>query len=34
MQLQEISRYLEAKYPLHLQESYDNSGLIYGNPQL
>jgi len=34
MQLQEISRYLEAKYPLHLQESYDNSGLIYGNPTL
>lgn len=33
MQLQKISRYLEAKYPLHLQESYDNSGLIYGHPE-
>ena len=32
MQLQEITRFLEAKYPLQLQESYDNAGLIYGRP--
>jgi dinuclear metal center YbgI/SA1388 family protein len=34
MQLKDISRFLEAKYPLQLQESYDNSGLIYGSPAL
>jgi putative NIF3 family GTP cyclohydrolase 1 type 2 len=30
MKLQEITRFLEAKFPLQLQESYDNAGLIYG----
>jgi len=30
MQLLEICRFLEAKFPLQLQESYDNAGLIYG----
>jgi dinuclear metal center YbgI/SA1388 family protein len=34
MQLQDISRFLEAQYPLQLQESYDNAGLIYGRPNL
>lgn len=34
MQLKDISRFLEAKYPLQLQESYDNAGLIYGSPAL
>ena len=33
MQLHHISRFLEAKYPLTLQESYDNAGLIYGRPE-
>ena len=33
MQLQEICRYLEAKFPLQLQESYDNAGLIYGHSE-
>lgn len=32
MKLQEITRFLEQIAPLHLQESYDNSGLITGNP--
>jgi len=31
MQLKEICRFLESKYPLQLQESYDNAGLIYGH---
>ncbi len=31
MYLYEICQYLEAKYPLNLQESYDNSGLLYGH---
>ena len=30
MKLQEITSFLEAKFPLQLQESYDNAGLIYG----
>ena len=30
MQIQDITNFLEAKFPLQLQESYDNSGLIYG----
>jgi len=30
MQLIEITNYLESIAPLHLQESYDNSGLITG----
>ena len=30
MQIQDITHFLEAKFPLQLQESYDNSGLIYG----
>ena len=34
MQLQDISRFFEAHYPLQLQESYDNAGLIYGRPNL
>ena len=29
--LKEITQYFEALAPLNLQESYDNSGLIYGN---
>lgn len=33
MQLQEICRFLEAKFPLQLQESYDNAGLIYGHSE-
>ena len=33
MQLHHISRFLEATYPLTLQESYDNAGLIYGRPE-
>jgi dinuclear metal center YbgI/SA1388 family protein len=33
MQIQDITRFLEAKFPLQLQESYDNSGLIYGRPE-
>jgi dinuclear metal center YbgI/SA1388 family protein len=33
MQIQDITRFLEAKFPLQLQESYDNSGLIYGRAE-
>ncbi|WP_118193850.1 Nif3-like dinuclear metal center hexameric protein [Albibacterium indicum] len=33
MKLVEITKYLESLAPLHLQEDYDNSGLIVGNPQ-
>ena len=33
MQIQDITRFLEAKFPLELQESYDNSGLIYGRAE-
>jgi len=33
MKLQEITRFLEAKFPLQLQESYDNAGLIYGRSE-
>lgn len=32
MLLNEIISYLESAFPLSLQESYDNSGLIIGNP--
>lgn len=32
MKIKEITDYLESLAPLHLQESYDNSGLIVGNP--
>ena len=31
MLLQDICQFLEAKFPLQLQESYDNAGLIYGH---
>lgn len=31
MQLNEICRFLEAQFPLKLQENYDNAGLIYGH---
>ena len=31
--LKEITQYIESLAPLCLQESYDNSGLIYGNPE-
>ncbi|MFM7015169.1 MAG: Nif3-like dinuclear metal center hexameric protein [Bacteroidota bacterium] len=34
MQLKEIIQFLEEKAPLSLQESYDNSGLICGNPSM
>jgi dinuclear metal center YbgI/SA1388 family protein len=34
MQLREIIDFLEKKAPLSLQESYDNSGLIVGNPSM
>jgi dinuclear metal center YbgI/SA1388 family protein len=33
MKISEISRYLESLAPKALQESYDNSGLLVGNPQ-
>ena len=33
MKLQEIINFLEELAPPSLQESYDNSGLIVGNPQ-
>lgn len=32
MRLSQISSFLESYAPLHLQEDYDNSGLIVGNP--
>ncbi|MBP7497925.1 MAG: Nif3-like dinuclear metal center hexameric protein [Bacteroidales bacterium] len=32
MKLDEITAYLESLFPLDLQESYDNSGLIIGSP--
>lgn len=32
MKLREITDYLESIAPLHLQESYDNSGLLVGHP--
>lgn len=32
MKLIEITEFLNAKFPLSFQESYDNSGLIYGDP--
>lgn len=34
MKLLEITRYLETRAPLSLQESYDNSGLLIGNPEM
>ncbi len=33
MKLHELTQFLESLAPLHLQESYDNSGLLVGNPQ-
>lgn len=33
MQIQEITRYIEQLAPLAYQESYDNAGLITGNPK-
>lgn len=33
MKIKEITSYLESIAPLHYQESYDNSGLIVGNPE-
>lgn len=33
MQLAQIIQFLEQKFPLDLQESYDNAGLIYGRPE-
>ena len=34
MQLKEITNYIEEIAPLHYQESYDNAGLIVGNPEM
>ncbi|MEI6454701.1 MAG: Nif3-like dinuclear metal center hexameric protein [bacterium] len=34
MKLQEICRFLEHKAPLRLQEDYDNSGLLVGDPAM
>ena len=34
MQLKEITKYLEQLAPLSSQESYDNSGLIVGDPEM
>ena len=34
MILNDLISYLEEIAPPHLQESYDNSGLIYGHPDL
>ncbi|NDE11662.1 MAG: Nif3-like dinuclear metal center hexameric protein, partial [Chitinophagia bacterium] len=34
MKLQEITDYLEDNFPLSLQESYDNSGLLVGNKSM
>lgn len=34
MKLIEITRYLESRAPLSLQESYDNSGLLIGDPEM
>ena len=33
-QIQDVTRYLETSAPPAYQESYDNSGLIVGNPQV
>lgn len=33
MQLKQITQYIESIAPLAFQESYDNSGLIIGNPE-
>ena len=33
MKIQDIIKPLEELAPLHLQESYDNAGLLIGNPQ-
>jgi dinuclear metal center YbgI/SA1388 family protein len=33
MKVKDITDYIESKIPLELQEDYDNSGLILGNPQ-
>ncbi|MBL4625572.1 MAG: Nif3-like dinuclear metal center hexameric protein [Flavobacteriales bacterium] len=34
MKLKEITKYIEEIAPLSLQESYDNAGLIVGNPEM
>lgn len=34
MKLKKIISFLEAKAPISLQEAYDNSGLIFGNPEM
>ena len=33
MLIQDVTQYLESIAPLGLQESYDNAGLLVGNPQ-
>jgi len=33
MQIKQITQYIESIAPLALQESYDNAGLIIGNPE-
>jgi len=34
MKLKTITQFLEQQFPLSLQESYDNSGLLIGNPEM
>ncbi|MBU3661430.1 MAG: Nif3-like dinuclear metal center hexameric protein [Flavobacteriales bacterium] len=34
MKLKEITQFLESQFPLSLQESYDNSGLLIGNHEM
>lgn len=34
MKLRELTGYLETVAPLALQESYDNSGLLVGDPEM
>ena len=34
MKLKEITSHIESIAPLAYQESYDNSGLIFGNPDM
>ena len=33
MQIRDIINFIENKFPLELQESYDNCGLTYGYPE-
>ena len=33
MQIKQITQYIESFAPLAFQESYDNAGLIIGNPE-